>query len=90
MARQSYLDRLRDGAARLEQAANEHRENALATALAAEAAAQAELREAHAALAAVEKLEERARSEEKRALDRRAEDAAGDLPQAKKPRTSSR
>jgi hypothetical protein len=90
IARQRYLGRLRDEAAHLLQLADEHRGSALTTAATAEDAAQAELREAHAACAAVEKLEQRARSEEKRALDRRAEDAASDLTQAKNPRTSSR
>jgi hypothetical protein len=90
IARQRYLARLRDEAARLQQLADEHRASALATAVAAEAASQAELCEAHAACAAVEKLEQRARSEKKRVADRRAEDEAGDLGHAKKPRTSSR
>jgi hypothetical protein len=90
IARQRYLLRLRDEAARLQQLADAHRRGALAPAAAAEAAAQAELREAHAACAAVEKLEQRARSEEKRVADRRAEDEASDVAQAKKPRTSSR
>jgi hypothetical protein len=90
IARQRYLARLRDGAARLQQLADEHRAGTLATAVAAEAASQAELREAHAACAAVEKLEQRARSEKKRVADRRAEDEASDLGHAKKPRTSSR
>ena len=90
IARQRYLARLRDEAARLQQLADEHRRSALAAAATAEAAAQTALREAHAAYAAVQNLDQRARSEEKRVLDRRAEDAASDLPQAKKPRTSSR
>jgi hypothetical protein len=90
IARQRYLARLRDEAARLQQLADEHRADALATAVAAEAASQAELREAHAACAAVEKLDQRARSEKKRVADRRAEDEASDLGHAKNPRTSSR
>ena len=90
MAQQRYLGRLREEAARRKQVADEHWASALAAAATAEAAAQVELCEAHAAYAAVQKLEQRARSEEKRVADRRAEDAAGDLPQAKKPRTSSR
>jgi len=90
IARQSYVLRLRDEAARLQRLADEHRKGALAAAGAALAAAQEELREAHAAYAAALKLEQRARSEEKRVADRRADDTASDLAQAKKPRTSSR
>jgi hypothetical protein len=90
VARQHYLGRLLDEAARLERSAEEHEMSALAASVAHEAAAQAALHEAHASCAAVEKLEERARREERRVADRRAEDAASDLAQAKKPRTSSR
>jgi len=81
-AREHYLARLRDQAARLASLAAEHRATALAAALAAESAAQATYQEARNACEAVEKLKERADAEDERKAERRADESAADLAQA--------
>jgi hypothetical protein len=81
-ARELYLTRLRDEAARMASLAAEHRTTALAAALAAASAAQAAYVEAHNECEAVEKLKERAQAEDERKAERRADESAADLAQA--------
>ena len=82
MACEHYLARLRDEVARLASLAEEHRATTLASALAAESAAQTTYEEAHKACEAVEKLKERADAEDERKAERRADESASDLAQA--------
>ena len=80
--RSLYRDRLHDEASARARCAENHRTSAFSAALAAEDEARACYEEAHKACQAVEKLKERAEAEEKRAAERKAESAAGDLAQA--------
>jgi flagellar biosynthesis chaperone FliJ len=81
-ARENYLARLRDEAARLAVLAAQHLATTLAAAAAAESAAQATYEEARKARAVVEKLKERAEAEDDRQAERRADESASDLAQA--------
>jgi flagellar biosynthesis chaperone FliJ len=82
VARGHYLVRLRDEAARLASIAEEHRGTGLATALAAEGAAQAAYEEARKSREVIEKLKQRAEAEDRRRAERRADESASDLAQA--------
>jgi flagellar biosynthesis chaperone FliJ len=81
-ARGNYLRRLREDAAHLASIAEDHRTTALAAALAAESAAQADHEAARKSREAVAKLKERAEAESARKAERRADESAADLAQA--------
>ena len=82
-ARGNYLRRLREETTHLASIAEDHRTTALATALAAEVAAQTNYEEARKACEVVEKLKERAGAEDARKAERRADESAADLAQAR-------
>jgi flagellar biosynthesis chaperone FliJ len=81
-AREHYLRRLRDEAARLASSAEEHRTTALAAAMSAESTAQADYEEVRKACEAVEKLKERSDAEDEGRAELRSDEAASDLAQA--------
>src|ERR1039457_3228098 len=81
-ARGNYVRRLREDSAHLASIAEDHRTTALAAALAAESAAQADHEAARKSREAVAKLKERAEAESARKAERRADESAADLAQA--------
>ncbi len=81
-SRERYRQRLRAEVTRLVGIAENHRNTALAAAIAVETEARQAFERAHREREAVEKLKQRADAEDKKLAERRAEDAASDLSQA--------
>jgi hypothetical protein len=79
LAREAYLQRLRDEVGRLQSAASEHAATALASAKASHTAATASYQAALQDREAVSKLEQQAKQVAQRGASRRVEDEAMDL-----------